>query len=386
VLDASERAALAACRVLGRAGHHVGVAGHRVGTLVGDSRYTADVHTLPGPGASQEAFHGRLAAVIAAHAYDVLVAVDDATLARLADRPTPLPAFPNPGRTFQRLTDKIGLAELCRDVGVAYPATAVVSDAGDIDAAIAKLGLPVVVKAARSAATTADRLAYRQGAVVAATAQAAKAAAAVLWADGLEPIVQARVPAVEKLNAAVFRRNGRSELRYAHRVLREVPITGGVGVALETIDPNTGSGREAVAILERICAAAGHIGVAHAEMYRASSDGRLYVVDVNPRLWGSTWFAERLGLRVVERGVRLALRLPQLPATPYPSGRRFHHPPGEVRWLRAQPSWRGPMVELLKTTRPWDVFDGDQISDFRPMLKYATRGLGRRLRPTEDIP
>jgi predicted ATP-grasp superfamily ATP-dependent carboligase len=378
VLDASERAALAACRALGRAGHEVGAASSSSTPLAGHSRYTARSHVLPGGNAREESFQNGLNALIAGHGYDVLVVVDDTTLARLGRISVPVPTFPLLGPGFDRLTDKIGLVDLCRDAGVAYPATFAITGEADVDDAIATVGLPVVVKAARSAIATSASVHRHEGATVAKDCAAALSAIAMFRTEGLTPILQEFVHRREKINLSIIRRGGRSEVRFTYRVLRDVPLTGGIAMAVETIRPDDGIGAEAVAALERICDAAGYDGLANGEFCR-SPDGRLYLIEVNPRLWGSTWFAERLGQRVVERGVRLALGLPALPEVPYLPGRRFHHLAGELRWLRLHSSWRQPLRELLRTTRPWDVFDGDDLSDPRPIFHYVRRG-GRRSR------
>jgi D-aspartate ligase len=379
VLDASERAALSACRTLGRAGHEVGAASSSSTPLAGYSRFTARSHVLPDGTASAESFQNTLNALVAGHGYEVLVGVDDATLARLGRISVPIPTFPLLGPGFDRLTDKIGLVELCRDAGVPYPTTFATTSESEVDDVIATVGLPVVVKAARSAIATSAAVHRHEGATVAKDRSDALAAIAEFRAEGLTPIVQEFVHRREKINLSIIRRGGRSEVRFTYRVLRDVPLTGGIAMAVETISPDTGIGAEAVAALERVCDAAGYDGLANGEFCR-SPDGRLYFIEVNPRLWGSTWFAERLGQRVVERGVRLALGLPALPEVPYATGRRFHHAAGELRWLRLHRSWRQPLGELLRTTRPWDVFDGDQLSDPGPIVRYALRNFGRRKR------
>lgn len=380
VLDASERAALAAVRSLGRAGHDVGAAASGPNPLAGYSRYTARTHELPDEHASEESFQNVLNALVAGQSYEVLVGVGDTTLARLGRISLPVPSFPLLGPGFDRVTDKIGLVELCRDAGVAYPTTFSTASESEVDEAIATVGLPVVVKAARSAVATKEGVHSHIGATVAKDPPGALAAIAQFRAEGLTPILQEFVHRREKINLSIVRRGGRSEVRFTYRVLRDVPLTGGIAMAVETIRPDNGIGAEAVAALERICDAAGYDGLANGEFCR-SPDGRLYLIEVNPRLWGSTWFAERLGQRVVERGVRLALGLPALPEVPYPPGRRFHHLAGELRWLRLHRSWHQPLRELLRTTRPWDVFDGDQVSDPGPIFRYALRNFARRKQP-----
>jgi predicted ATP-grasp superfamily ATP-dependent carboligase len=231
-----------------------------------------------------------------------------------------------------------------------------------------------VIKAARSAIASAAAVRHHEGAVVAKNIDQALAAAAALQRDGLVPIAQEFVHRREKINLSIMRRGGRSEMRFTYRVLRDVPLSGGIAMAAETISPVDGVGAAAVAALERVCDAAGYDGLANGEFCRAP-DGRLHLIEVNPRLWGSSWFAERLGQRVAERGVRLALGLPSLPEVPYPVGRRFHHVAGELAWLRLHGARLEPVLELARTTRPTDVFDGLALADPVPAVKSFVRRL-----------
>ena len=380
VLDPWFSSSLAACRALGRAGYDVGVAGYRTGRLAvgpaASSRYAIRYHVLPDPTGPADAFEAALTRLLSTRRYDVILATDDSTLARLATVAVPVPTFPDVGPAFRSLTDKITLVEICAAAGVAYPDTCAPADDGQARRAVDQLKLPVVVKSSRSA--EADELAVRgaRGAAVCWTVEETVAAARGIREAGLQPIIQSRVRFAEKLNAVVIRTDGGSEFRYAHRVLREAPPSGGIGVALQTLSPRTGAGAAAVDGLERVCSAAGYAGVAQAEFYRSEDDGTLYLVDVNPRLWGSTSFAERLGQRVVERGVRLALGLQPLGPNTYPIGRRHHNPFGEMRWLRAQHSKRRGLAEIARTTRPSDTFEYFDRGDLYPLALMALSILG----------
>jgi 5-(carboxyamino)imidazole ribonucleotide synthase len=271
--------------------------------------------------------------------------------------------------------DKARLGEVCERIGVPYPAVASVPDRAALEPALERVGLPAFVKSASSAVATPELIVFARGATFVRTREEAAEAFTRLEAAGLPVIVQHRIEHTEKLNAVVLRRDGRTELRYAHRVLREYPRTGGMGIALQSIDPHDGPGAEAVDVLERVCEEVGYRGVAQCEVYRSRDDGRLHLIDVNPRLWGSTWFGERQGLRVVERSLRAALDLPALPPPVARPGMRFHLVSSELRWL-VRGSGRGERLrELARTTRPGDVFDWIDPSDPRPTARYLVDGV-----------
>lgn len=382
LLDPLERQTLAACRALGRAGHTIGIGGPETGDPAQRSRYVSRFHLLPNPCGPQAPFRGALEAVVAAHRYDVVVSGDDATIARLRTLdPLPFPCVPALDDGFGRLTDKVTLARLAAEANVAYPVTFRPERPEQIEALVkgGELQLPLAVKSDRSATSTASSVRHHQGATVARDLRSAIGAAQRLRDEGAVPIVQEFIHRREKVNLSIVRRDHRSEMRFTYRVLRDVPLTGGIAMATETIRPDTGTGADAIACLERVCDAAGYEGVANGEFCLAH-DGRLYLIEVNPRLWGSTWFAERLGQRVTERIVRLALGLPALPPVPYAAGRRFHHVRGELRWLRLRGGGLGPLLELAQTTRPGDVFDRIDLSDPAPLAHYALSAARHRIR------
>lgn len=376
VLDGWERMALAVCRALGRQGYRIGVAGTGPrGDIVARSRYARRYDRLPDPCGAAAPFETALHELVAREDYAAVVSVSDPTLARLASIDLPVPTLSVLDAAWHLLQDKVRLADVCEQAGVAYPRTERVPAPEFLGPALDRLGLPVFVKPATSAVATPEGVAFERGATFAQTRGEAEAAASSLWAAGLPVIAQARIDRGAKLNAVVLRRDGHSEVRYAHRVLREHPRAGGTGITLESLDPTTGDGSEAVDVLERLCEAVGYRGIVQAEMYRSASDGRLHVVDVNPRLWGSTWFTERQGLRVVERSLRAALGLPALPPPLPLPGARFHVVATELRWLVREPSRLAGLRGMIGTTRPGDIVEWLDPTDPVPTLLYLKDGI-----------
>lgn len=377
VLDASVRQSLAACRALGRAGHEVGAAGYGAGAPAGHSRFTARYHELPDPAGDGRRFADALEGIIERFRYSAVLATDDPTLARLNLQAPSVPAIPTPGEGFTLLTDKSRLARLAEREGVDYPETHPADTPEQVDEAIRLVGLPAIVKSERTAAAAPDRVACAKGAQVVRDLAAARAAAAALVREGLQPIVQRRVHWTEKINVVVVRRDGRSELRYAQRVLRELPPEGGTGITLETLAPEDVRAHASLEALERVCDGAGYEGLAQAELYLG--EGRTWLIDVNPRLWGSTSFAEGLGLRVSERALRVALGQPALPDQPvYRPGSRFHHLLGELRWVAAQRPVRRSFVAAARDWRPGDHVEYLDWGDLRPLASQVAARVRRR--------
>ncbi len=310
--------------------------------------------------------------VVDANHYAALVITDDGTLARLANLGTPIPSFPSLGAPFARLTDKVGLAELCASAGVAYPTTFVPDDASDAERVMSSLAFPLIVKGGQSAVADAEAVRVRKGATVASNFVNALEAYLRLRSEGLRPILQELIHPGLKINVCISRRNGSSEMRFAYRSLRQVQPSGAESAALESISADDGPGALAADALERVCDLAQYEGAANGQCILAT-DGRLYLIEVNPRLWSSTWFAEKMGLRPTERGVRLALGLASLPKVPYSFGRRFHYLPSEWRWFVRQRRSPRALFELIRSSRPWDIYEGVAFTDPLPTLARLIR-------------
>jgi predicted ATP-grasp superfamily ATP-dependent carboligase len=377
VLDADKRQALAACRGLGRAGHDVGAAGYQTSALAGWSRYTRRYHRLPSPRGATADFAAALRDITAAQGYEVVVAVEDPTVAALVEAGLDVPTVPRLGVGLERLVDKVVLGEIAAAAGVPYPPTEVV-DGSTLSGALERLGAPAVVKPARSAVALDGAVFHHSGAAVTPDLDSVAEAAEKIRRQGLVPIAQQRIDRADKINVTIFRRGGISEVRFPYRVLRDVPLTGGIAVALETVSAGEGIGAQAVAALELVCDEARYEGIANGEFCLSGRDGRLYLIEVNTRPWGSLWFAERLGQRVADRAVRHAVELPSEPSPPARAGRRYHNPAGELRWVRRHPSRRRPLLSVVRNTRPWDVFEYVDPADPLATLRYAAAKLSGR--------
>jgi hypothetical protein len=370
--------ALAACRALGQAGYDVGVAGWRTVEVAGVSRHAARYHRIPPIEGAGGDWSSALRAVVTKLGYEVVVATSDAGVARLLDLDLPVPASPEVSDRQLPLIDKGQLASLCAANSVDYPRTDRPQTHEQDESISRGVVRPTIVKAARSATATPDGVRLMPGAHLVGEYQTASRALAAIRRRGADPVVQEHLEG-EKLQAVILRRGGSTSFQMAFRVVREYPPKHGSETMLERLRTSSGPGAELVRMLERLADAVEYSGVLQAEFY-LTPGGRLCVIDVNPRLWGSLAFPEKLGLGMTDRVVRDALGLDPLPLPRETTARRYHHLLRELRWSRGQPR---AIAGIVATSSPHDVWDTPSLSDPVPELLWLARRLrhARRRRP-----
>ena len=378
VLDGWEPMALGACRGAGHMGHTVGAAGtDRRRNIVARSRYVSRHDTLPDPWGPAAPYEAALRELVEREGYDALISVHDQTLARLASIDLPVPTTARLDDAWAILQDKLALAEVAERAGVVYPRTEPAGTPEELDSALERLGLPVFVKSSVSALALPDRVEFERGCEAYAHPRGHLRGrrAALGQAAGDHPEGDR---SREKLGVVVLRRDGRTELGYVHRVLREYPREGGIGISLESLDPDSGDGAEAIAALERVCDEVGYQGIIQAEMYR-STPTTASSSSTSIRGSGDGLVRRAPGLPVIERSLRVALDLPPLPPRRPDPGMRFHDLSAELRWLMHEPSrWAG-LRELVRTTRPRDHFEWVDLTDPMPMAHYVADRIRKRL-------
>ena len=372
VLGERVEVALTACRALGRAGYEVGVTGSRRIEETGTSRHVRRYHRVPPPDAGDRAWLRAIRAIANTDAYDVVVATSDVSVAALIELDLKLPTCPRLEAGGLQLIDKAALADLCAVLEIPYPATFRARSAGDDQAAARRVRSPMIVKASIPAVVTGSGVTAIPGARLVHDESEALKALEEIRHQGLDPVVQEHVRG-EKLQSTIIRRAATTSFGFAFRVRREFPPARGAEAMLEGLSTATGIGAEMVDALERLADAAGYEGLLSAEFLRDKADGRLWVIDVNPRIGGALLFAELLGHRLTERAVRDAMEeMAPPPASDGSLGRRYHHLFREMRWLRAQPAT--PKGYLA--TFGWrDVWDVPSITDPLPGLLRLKRRL-----------
>ena len=376
MLDPDSHVSLAACRALGAApGVVAEVGGDRFAGIAERSRHVRATHALPDARGPAAPYAEALRSLIDARRIDVVVTTDDATIARLDSIDLPVASVPGL-RSGQALAGRQGRPDSRSCV---RPATLPIrrpgrvpakSDGGELVAA----ALPAVVKARTSARATADAVACARGATPVDSVEGGARRIARLRERGLEPIVQRRVAKGRKLGVVLLRRGSALEIAYAARRAPRVPARR--AAAQPPCAPPGGtitapSGRSGCAI----ASARPPATRAWSTPSCSSTRDGITLIELNPRLSGTTWFRERLGLRPTERAVRLALGLPALPPARVPVGRTFHVLPLEARVAARSRRWS--RLRALGWWRPGDRIDGISLTDPWPTLSHYVGRLSR---------
>ncbi|HUN35738.1 MAG TPA: ATP-grasp domain-containing protein [Trebonia sp.] len=389
VLDASIKAGLASVRSLARAGLRVAAAESIAQFDPGlpvpafRSRYCARAVTLPDLIDDKQAFVDALLDFVREHSVRVVLPSGDITIGVLRPyRPhlAELGCFLAlaPEGALEIANDKDRTLAVAERLGIAQPRTVRVGSTGELKAAVAELGFPLVIKPTISwAGQVWERLVpvdvIDMDEATEATERILDAGAGVLaqeWAPGRREGATLFVLGDEVLAAC------------GHVAHRTSPPLGGVSVLRESIEVPADTLDAAVRLVKEI----GLQGVCEVE-FRRDAAGRPLLMEVNARLAGTIENAVRAGVDFPLMIWRWATGLDIAPVTGYRCGVRTRWLHGDLRWLwqnwartgrpDAVSHARGLYAFIAEFTRTfhYDYFDARDIRPFLSEIRYTSRVL-----------
>jgi predicted ATP-grasp superfamily ATP-dependent carboligase len=323
VLDANQRSALAITRSLGRRpGIAVLTADTTQRALAGASRFSSRYLQCPSPHDDTEAFLDWLAQTVEQEAVSHLFPATEVSSYTCLMHRERLGACKLPFaelETVQRLADKCRLISLAQELGIPHPRSRRVEDPQGVDPD--EIGpYPLILKPCYSQI-------WEAGAWLSSSVHIAHSPEEFRQLTGTQPylrnhpfLVQEFVPGA---GAGVFAlyREGEAVAFFAHKRLREKPPSGGVSVLSESapLDPRL------LDLARRLLDHARWHGVAMVE-FRVTPAGQPYLMEVNPRFWGSLQLAIDCGIDFPFLLFELSEGRHPRVAAEYRSGRR-------LRWL-----------------------------------------------------
>jgi predicted ATP-grasp superfamily ATP-dependent carboligase len=294
VLDGNQRASLAATRSLGSKGLWVSVGETTPDSLAGCSRYCRQRVAYPDPFNSPRLFFDNILQQIKSLGISFLLPITEATtyvLLRYRDELPDHIVLPFPSsEAVEQLANKNELFQLALEKSIPIPDTVICNDAEEGLKALNGLDrFPVVLKPFKSKVLIDGGIESTQ-VIVANTQEEARNAITSNSFFRFPFSIQSFINGTGQGVFALFD-HGNPVCYFAHRRLREKPPGGGVSVLCESA-PIDEQLRESAETLLR---SANWHGVAMVE-FRVAEDGTGYLMEVNPRFWGSLQLAIDSGI------------------------------------------------------------------------------------------
>jgi predicted ATP-grasp superfamily ATP-dependent carboligase len=283
-----------------------------------------------------------------------------------------------PFATICRLHKKNEVAALASSLGIPTPETMMPNDVVDVRAFFKEFGPEIVLKrisssGARGVFYLKSDEEYRARCRDAQVAGAASGG----W------ILQRRVPGVGYGVSMLFNR-GQRRAKFTHRRLREKTATGGIStVRTAVVMP------ELEDYAQRLLAAVNFHGVAMVEFKHDESTGRTWLLEVNPRFWGSLGLAIHAGVNFPYLLYRMAVDGDVDPVLKYDTGVTVTWLLGDIgaraAALRAGKGFASNGASAIKADAYDDLYWDDPLPFFGGAVLSVRKFLETRRGPADLV-
>jgi predicted ATP-grasp superfamily ATP-dependent carboligase len=374
LLDGNQRAALAATRSLGSKGIEVIVAESANQSLAGQSRYCFASDNYRNPFTAPRKCFEDILGLIEKHSIQFILPITEATVYTLLRYRDEIPEnvhipFPSADQVEQ-LADKNALFHLAQQIGVPCPTSIFCNNRQEGLSSLAEVHeYPVILKPSKSRRLLADEI-LSTNVVVAYSREEAeqllRASEQFKYPFTIQSFIEGHGQGVFALY-----NQGQPVCFFAHRRIREKPPEGGVSVLSESAPVDEGL----KGLAHQLLSNAQWHGVAMVE-FRVTPDGSPYLMEINPRFWGSLQLAVDAGIDFPYWLFCITMNLP------LPDDIRSR--PARLRWLLgdldrlylvlkrplARYSIQAKLLEILRFMIPrrGTRHEVNRMDDFRPFL------------------
>jgi len=284
VLDGHSAAVLPVTRSAGRAGHWVAVGANRGAFAAAKlSRYCRMAFDYPVSTSEPEAFVQSMLEFVRANQIDLVVPLTDWTLGPLSlerERFSGLCSLAMPSHSaIEFASDKFRTIELAQEIGIGVPKTRLLQSQADLSG-LKEFGFPAVVKDRFSVRWIRHKAVFGSVAYAYSPEDLQKRVADRLEKAG-DVLVQEFVSG-QGIGFSSFVADGKSFLPFQWLRVREVDPRGSASSARKSIPLDEALVSQSQQLITRM----GFEGIAMVE-YKRTSDGRLILMEINGRPWGS---------------------------------------------------------------------------------------------------
>lgn len=290
ITNAESLKALTIVRSLGQKGILVTTGSAETNPLASSSRYTSHHITYPSPVKDPNGFNHTIHQFLIKYQHDVLLPIhseDTMVLGRYANCLSNVTHFPFPRfEDMILINDKGYLAVVAEELGIPIPRTLVPDRPDQVSQVAKKITFPVVIKLRNRTSSLGQSYASSMDELIKVYMKTIKAFA---LKPGEYPIIQEYIAGTGYGVSLLFN-HGDLRARFTHKRIREYPISGG---------PSTCRVSTRHQIMEdyavRLMTHFSWHGIAMVE-FKLSRDGIPYLLEVNPRFWGSVNQAVQSGV------------------------------------------------------------------------------------------
>ncbi len=204
------------------------------------------------------------------------------------------------------------------------------------------------------------------------------------------PVQEQQYVAGTGIGVEMLFEHGEPRWHFVHRRLHEVPLTGGASSYRESLAPTP----EFIEPAKRLLQGLRWHGVAMVEFKRTPT-GEMYLMEINPRLWGSLALGIDAGINFPAGLLALSIGSPLPPQPKYRVSYRTRNVATDVYWMRANfladhsdplLLTRPRVASILEYLRPlagtesWDFFDIHDLGVLRRVLAETASELSTTAR------
>ncbi len=341
ILDGHSRAAIESAQALGRVGVAVDVAAGDPGCLCFRSRYVHNRFVLPAQ--TNAEFLEWIARIQTEHRYDLVIPSTEVSLRSLMALPEGdeirQRAVLSSNASLEIALNKEETNRLAAQLGISIPASVLYTT---LDQVLPVNRFPVVLKPLSSKVYVDGRLQTFEATVVSDENKRAAVLGALLPHT---PVQEQEYIRGTGVGIELLFSHGRKQWHFAHERVHEFPLTGGASTYRRSMTPPPRVLRAAETLLEAL---EWH-GVAMVE-FKMRQDGAFWLMEINPRLWGSLALSIDAGVNF-PLGLLLVASVEKLPPQPaFKAGYYTRYVAGDLEWLKD--NFRADHSNRLLLTRP----------------------------------
>jgi len=300
VTDANSRRSLAVVRSLGRQGLHVVAGHHRLSALAFSSKYCRERIVYPSPKKTPGAFLSAVLDRLRSGGYDCFLPMGDETMEISVRHQSTLARFTRltvpPAAAVETALDKGKTVRFAAARGFPCPLTFFIEALETVDLLKSRIPYPAVIKPRSSCGAEGIVFVDRPEDLVPAYLR--------IHRRFSFPLIQEAIPPSSPKYGVqcLFNDRGRLRAAYVQRFLRQYPLKAGPGSYFETVRrPDILD--QGVRLLELL----DWRGVGQVEFIEDRRDGRLKLLEINPRFWDSLQAGIQAGLDFPHLLYRLAV-------------------------------------------------------------------------------